>query len=119
MSALFAASWTYYTRLWPTWLMQTLSPGRPIALARANQAFFLDIGALPQIHLHAVLSVQLLLFSHVQIALRQVLTDPVPFWFLAYLYKKSHRNSLHTAIVCAVGAAIVFVPLWTAFYPPA
>lgn len=117
--ALFAASWTYYSINWPAWLWQTLPFLGVQAVLQKAQHPFLRPEMLPHIHLHTILTLQLFFFSHVQIVLRQALTNPVLFWFLAYLYESGRDGLTQRTVKWSVVSMAVSAPLWTAFYPPA
>lgn len=69
------------------------------------------------VHLHTITTVVLLTTAHVQIMLRVIALDPVPFWYLAHRRRRDHGPRAWVAY-CSwwVPAASV---LWALFYPPA
>lgn len=73
---------------------------------------------LPAIHLHTLQTFLLITTSHVQISLRQACTNPVLYWYLAYLsLQESPLASIWTGYAIVWG--VISTVLWTAHYPPA
>lgn len=79
---------------------------------------------LPYVHLHTFSTILLLFFSHVQICLRQAVTDPVIFWAAADLLQRRRGEASGRpwgqwwARYCATWGAMAIV-LWATFMPPA
>jgi phosphatidylinositol glycan class V len=121
LSLYFGASWTYYSANWPAWFWRTFRCPAADRPTQDSQHAFLCMAVLPHIHLHTLLALQLLFFSHVQIALRQAVTNPVLFWFLGYLCEAGQGDGSmgKKAARWSMLWTIASVTLWTAFYPPA
>lgn len=120
----FAASISYYMHTWPGCLSRSIpfyGAMRQNCQQRKNKGDlhpFFNIKTLPFIHLHTILTLILILASHVQIALRQACTNPVIFWYAAILVQDGDRKAKWWIGYCIVWGAISIV-LWTSFYPPA
>lgn len=89
-----------------------------VALRAAAPHPFLSARLLPYIYLHTILSLLLLTASHVQIALRQACTNPVLWWYLAYLADTHAKTARLWLSYCIIWGA-VSIALWTAYYAPA
>ena len=121
LSLYFRASWTYYSANWPAWVCRNFRFSAADSQNNKIRHDFLHDANLPHVHLHTLLALQLFFFSHVQIALRQAVTNPVLFWFLAYLYESRQgcSTTVQQTVRWSMLWAIASVTLWTAFYPPA
>lgn len=120
----FSASFAYYTQTWPECLFRSLPFSSTFVRTHGNKDKaadkhpFFNIDLLPCIHLHTALTLLLLFASHVQIALRQACTNPVIFWYAAYLVQTGDKKGKWWTGYCMIWGAVSVV-LWTAFYPPA
>ncbi|KAK9895103.1 glycosyltransferase family 76 protein, partial [Cystobasidium minutum MCA 4210] len=114
------ASYKYYSTTWPDCFYSSLplidanSDRQPATIEHT----FFNIELLPFVHLHTILTFLLIFASHVQIALRQACTNPVIYWYAAYLVESRSKSARWWTGYCIVWGAVSIV-LWTAFYPPA
>lgn len=133
----FAASWTYYSHNFLTVLSSTLpflplSP--PTQPHRRADPPFLSPALTPFVHLHTALTLLLLFASHVQIILRLCSSNPVVFWYAAYLVRtdvnvkeggeRAGKGEGRTKwgrwwVGYCVVWGVVSTVLWGVFLPPA
>lgn len=74
----------------------------------------------PFIHLNTALTAMLLVNSHVQIALRLLVLNPTPFWYLASQMTLGHGTAwTRRWVTYATLYGTCSIVLWAAFLPPA
>jgi len=109
----FGASYQYYTSR-----SHLLVTHQIVAAAQTSSNFLKNPRLLPYIHLFTALTCILFFASHVQICLRLIATNPVPYWFAAHLFVSNSKYSKYWIRYCLIWSPISVV-LWVGFYPPA
>lgn len=113
-----SASYTYYRSLPFAPACLLLLPSTPAP----SKSLFTSPNILPFIHLHTIISILLIVSSHIQIVLRVCETNPIIYWYAASWFMMGKEKPLKWGkrwVGYTVAWGAISTVLWGAFLPPA